>query len=273
MKIRLISSLAFGLALSTAVSAQDANSVPPAPQAPSQRHGADGWQGHRGGHEVGGLAGGGLLGTVTEVAADHYTIKTEAGETYVVHYSANTRILKQTVQNRGGRGEGSERGERGNRQQSAPETIKASDIKVGDAIIAAGETDAAAKSVGAVVVMQIDPERAKQFREMQANFGKTWLMGKVTAINETRVTLLGAVDSAAHIFQADENTTFRKHREPITLADIQVGDMVRVEGAVKDGTFIAGSVSVGGMPPGGTPSVPRDAAPAPASQPSAAQPK
>lgn len=282
MKIRLNPSLALlallalltlGLALSAILSAQDAPSIPPTSQAPSQAQGADNRQGHRGGREgwgSGGLAGGGLVGTVTEVAADHYSIKTEAGETYVVHYSPNTRILKQTAQNRG---EGGERGERGNGQRSAPEPIKPSDIKVGDAIIAAGETDAAAKSVGAVVVLQIDPERARQFREMQANFGKTWLMGKVTAINETKVTLHGTVDNTAHIFQADENTTFRKHREPVTLADVQVGDTVRVEGAVKDGSFMAASVSVMGTPPDGTVRVPRDAQPAPAPQTNPAQPK
>ena len=124
-----------------------------------------------------------------------------------------------------------------------------------------GEVDAAAKSVGAVVIAQLDPERARQMREMRANYGKTWLMGKVTAINETKVTLLGSVDNAAHAFVADEDTTFRKRREPITLADVHAGDVVRVEGAVKDGIFIAASVAVMVMPQGGT--VSRDAAPAP----------
>ncbi len=80
-------------------------------------------------------------------------------------------------------------------------------------------------------------------REMQANYGKTWLVGKVTAIEEVKVTLLGSVDNAAHSFVANENTTFRKRRDPITLADIQVGDTVRVEGAVKDGTFVATTVT------------------------------
>ena len=88
-------------------------------------------------------------------------------------------------------------------------------------------------------------------------------MGKVTAINETRVSIYAAVDNAAHAFLADENTLFRKHREPITLADLHVGDRVRVEGVVKDGIFVAASVMVMGMPQGGTPSVPHDAAPAP----------
>ena len=45
-----------------------------------------------------------------------------------------------------------------------------------------------------------------------------------------KVTLQGGPDNAAHTFVADENTTFRKRRDPITLGDIQVGDMVRVEG-------------------------------------------
>jgi hypothetical protein len=83
----------------------------------------------------------------------------------------------------------------------------------------------------------------------------------VTAINETRVSLQSTVDNAAHTFSADENTTFRKRRDPITLADVQVGDMVRVEGAVKDGTFMATSVSVLAMPQGGTPTLPRQGGP------------
>ncbi len=113
--------------------------------------------------------------------------------------------------------------------------------------------DAAAKSVGAVVVFQIDPERAKQMREMQANYGKTWLMGKVTAINETKVTLQSGIDNAAHTFVADENTTFRKRREPITLGDVQVGDNVRVEGSMQQGVFMATTVAVMGPPANGGP--------------------
>jgi hypothetical protein len=117
--------------------------------------------------------------------------------------------------------------------------------------------DAATKSVGAVMVMQIDPERAKQMREMQANHGKTWYMGKVTAIDGVKVTLMDPIDNAAHSFVADENTAFRKRRDPITLADIQVGDSIRVEGAVKDGgAFVASAVNAMGQPPAGSATVP-----------------
>ena len=192
-----------------------------------------------------GLAGRGVVGTVTAVAADHYTIKTEAGETYTVHFSANTRIVAQQPMqhqspNESGPGAGAH-------------PLKSTDIKVGDVVAALGDVDAAGKSVGAMTVLKVDPERAKQMQEMQANYGKTWLMGKVTAIDGVKITLLGTVDNTGRTFVADENTTFRRRREPITLADVQTGDMVRVEGVVKDGVFVAASVSIMGTPQPGMP--------------------
>jgi hypothetical protein len=261
MKLCLIATIALGCAFAAGLSAQDASAAPSSGQTPR----ADG-QSRRGGR--GGVFGGnGIAGTVTSVAADHYTIKTEVGESYTIHFSINTRILKQSIQR--GRGESENRPNSGGRRQGGPEgmgsnppqPLKATEIKVGDAIGVMGEVDAAAKSVGATAIVQLDPERVKEMRAMQASFGKTWLMGKVTAINEAKVVLQSSVDNAAHAFVADENTTFRKRREPITLADVQVGDMVRVEGVMKDGVFMAASVTVREMPPGGTPSIPREAAP------------
>jgi hypothetical protein len=207
------------------------------------------------------MGGRGVTGIVSVVAVDHYTVKTDAGETYTVHFSANTRIMKQGtgMRQRGGRGPGGE-GTTGTGDGAPPQTLKSTDIKIGDSIAALGEVDPAAKSVGAVVVLQIDPERARQMHEIQANYGKTWLQGKVTAIDGVKVTLMGAMDDTAHVVVADENTTFRKRREPITLADIQVGDTVRVEGAVKDGNFLATTISAMGAQ-GAPPTVPRDSPP------------
>jgi len=274
MKLCALVPALIGLALAIAASAQDAP-TPPAtsssqPQAQVQgRGGGRGWG-------VGGGMARGLMGTVTEVAADHYTIKTETGETYTVHYSANTRIMKQPARPQGaaverggqagqggGQGSGQGAGWGAGGGGNPPTPLKSTDIKVGDAITAMGDVDAAAKSVGATTVMQIDPERARQMREMQANYGKTWIMGKVTAIDGVKVTLMGAIDNTPHSFVADENTTFRKRRDPITLADIQVGDSIRVDGAVKDGSFVATAVNAMGPPPPGAPSGPRNAAPPP----------
>ena len=249
----------FALAAGAAAVAQQDAGAPP-----QQGQGGGYGQGRGGGRGMGRI-GPRLTGTVTEVAADHYVVKTEAGEVYTVHFSANTRIMKTLPHTAGAAndsqpGAGATRGggnggrdgfggRTGGGQEELPVPIKATDIKVGDVVIAGGEMDEAAKSVGAVMVVLLDPQRVKQMREMQASFGKTWLMGRVTAVNEARVTLESDVDRATHTFTADENTTFRKRRDPITLADVQVGDMVRVEGSVKGGAFMATSVSV--MGPGG----------------------
>jgi len=212
-----------------------------------------------------------LMGIVTEAAADHYTIKTDAGDVYTVHFTADTRIFKQVARQRGpgegagagdgqgqGRGQGSGGGGgRGYGGGNPPQQIKSSDIKVGDAIDVMGSVDATSKSAAATRIAQLDPAVVQQYRAMEADFGKTWLMGKVTAIDGAKITLTGVIDNALHTVVADENTSFRKRRDPITLADIQVGDTVRADGAVKDGVFTASSVNVFGMGGGETPTVPR----------------
>ena len=227
------------------------------------------------------MMGGGLMGTVTATAADQYTIKTDAGDVFIVHFSADTRILKMPAfvrreggqENSGGQGNGGAQGGWQGRGMGGnpPQQLKPTDIKVGDVIQVRGQADEAAKSVPATAIVQLDPDRVAQIREMNANFGKTWLMGRVTAIDGVKVTLTGSLDNAPHSFVADENTAFRKRRDPITLADIQVGDMVRADGALKDGIFTATAVNSMGAPPAGNPTVPRvppppgPPAPAPAS--------
>jgi len=278
MKRSLLLALFAVLALTAAAFTQE--SAPPAGQ--NSGPGNGGGYGQRGGR--GGMGGGmgammgrGVMGTVTEVAADHFTIKTEMGEVYTVHFSANTRITKQPagmrVPGAGGGGQGAGGGGRGGYGGgNPPEEIKATDIKVGDGIGAMGEIDATAKSVGAMRIVRLDPETAKWMQQEAADFGKTWLAGKITAINETTITLTGALDNAPHTVVADENTIFRKRRAPVTLADIQVGDTIRAEGAVRNGVFTAAAVNVGGGmggprlngasgPPSGAPPGPRPSAP------------
>jgi uncharacterized protein DUF5666 len=271
MKLRLLPAMFAVLAFTAAALAQDPGSAPnsSSAQAPSQNPNQNSGQGNGGGYGqrggrggMGGMMGRGLMGTVTEVAADHYTVRTEMGDVYTVHFSTNTRIIKQPAGTRGpgggGQGNGGGYG-RGGNGGNPPQEIKATDIKIGDAIVAAGDIDATAKSVGATRIVQLDPDSAKRMQEQAASFGKTWLGGKVTAINGTTITLTGALDNTPHTVAADENTTFRRRRDPITLADIQVGDTVRAEGAIKDGVFTATALSIGGGMGGPPPNGPSGA--------------
>lgn len=269
MRFRLLSIFFVSLALTCAVYAQD-------PQGPPLN--GDGQGGPQlgargfGGFLVGpGMENGrGISGVVTEVAADHFKVKTDDGQIFTVYFSVNTRIMKQPPGARvprgmRGAGGGTNRDDSYLAQRTPPQIIKAADIKVGDTIGALGEIDLAAKSIGAVAIMQVDPEVAKaaseRIAEMRASYGKTWIQGKVTAIDGVKVTLLGALDNATHSFVADENTTFRKRREPITLADIAIGDMLRADGSLKDGVFTATAVIVMGMPPSGMRGGPRNGPP------------
>ena len=86
--------------------------APAQPSQPEQAP-AGGGQGEWRGGGMGGMMGGarGLMGTVTEVGADHYTVKNDAGDVYTVFFSANTRIMRQPAGRRGpgeagGRGSG-----------------------------------------------------------------------------------------------------------------------------------------------------------------------
>jgi Domain of unknown function (DUF5666) len=275
MKIRVAFVFALAPALAAGAAAQDSGAAGQAAagqNAAGQNPGAgggDGQRGGRGGFGGMGMMGRGVTGTVTEVGADHFSVKSFQGETYTIQFSGDTRFFKMPAGVRRGEGEnGGSGGGQGNGQGGGqgrgqgrgmgnggnpPQAIKPADIKVGDAVEARGEVDATAKTVGAKSIALMDAERAAQMQAMAANFGKTWLMGKVTAIDGVKVTLTGALDNAPHSFVADENTTFRRRRDPITLADIQVGDTVRADGAVKDGAFTATAVGDMGASEGENP--------------------
>jgi hypothetical protein len=246
MKLRSLPRiLAVFVLAAAAAAAQDSATAPPSTQ--NSGSGNSGGYGQRGGHGMG-MMSRGVTGTVTEVAADRYTIKTEMGEIYTVHFSADTRIVKlpAATHGPGGGNGGQEMGGGYGRMNGGnpPQQIKASDIKVGDAIVAMGDNDATARSVSATHIIQLDPDTAKHMQEMAANFGKTWLSGKVTAMNQTTITLTGTLDKAPHTIVVDENTAFRRQRDPLTLADIQVGDTIGVLGVVKNGVFTATVVDV-----------------------------
>lgn len=247
MKTKFCFSILLGLALSAFVCAQDQNDQNSAPaQNPNatagQSSGGSGMgMGRRGGM---GMMGPGIAGTVTEAASDHFTVKTFEGEVYTVKFGENTRFMKMQP------GMGRQRGMRGGGGMGGnpPEQIKADQIKADDSISARGKIDSSSKTVDARRIMLLDPRMAERMRQMAADYGKTWLMGRVTAIEGNKVTLMGSQDQTPHTFVVNENTEFLERRNPITLADVKTGDMIRVQGSVSDGTFTASSVHVMSMP-------------------------
>ncbi len=202
----LLCSLAFAPAL--ALSAQE-----PDAQANPQRD----RQGERRGGFMG--MGSAVHGTVTAIAGSEFTIKTEDGTIYKIATGPNTHIMKDR------------------------QPIKATDIHAGDVVMTGGEVDEKAHTVGAVFLAVLDAEQVARMKQMQADFGKTWTAGKITAINDLNLTI-ERPDKKTQTIAVDENTSFQKHRESITLADIKVGDTVTSRGALKDGNFVATLLTV-----------------------------
>jgi hypothetical protein len=207
-----------------------------------------------GGQGMAALAEHGVQGTVTAVSGSDITVRTEDGATYKIETGANTRFRKQRDQ------------------------IKLTDIHVGDMVGAFGDKDEKAKTVGAIAVMVFDKE---QFEKAKADFGKTWTAGTIQSIDETKITIKRP-DNVVQTIVVDENTSFRKRRDSITLADIKVGDNVNARGALQGANFLATNLSVGGpgggfrggprpggaQGPGGAQADPNAPAPAPTNPPS-----
>jgi hypothetical protein len=199
------------------------------------------------------FAGGQMVrGTVTAVAADRLTVKTEAGDIYQVAISANTRVTKER------------------------QPLKLTDIKAGDGVGAMGVLDPATKTVHAVFVGVIDAEQIKKARE---GMGKVYITGKVTAIDMDglKLTVLRP-DGVSQVIGVDEQTSFKRggrrmaalasgagvgevgssaaersngatssgnsSGESITFADVKVGDSVAGRGALKNGVFVPTELGV-----------------------------
>jgi len=174
--------------------------------------------------------GNGAMGKVTAVSGTDLTIRDDQGQVYKVETGPNTRIRR-------------------NREEA-----KLSDIHVGDTIMAAGNLDEQARSIGAMFVVVLDPQQAAEAEKRRAEFGKTWTAGKVTAIKDLTVTI-ERPDKVTQTIAVDENTTFHKgmrgNATDITFPEIKVGDMVTAQGALQGGNFLATSLSVMERRPGG----------------------
>lgn len=163
----------------------------------------------------------GVQGDVTAISGSTITVKNEQGETYSVLTGPNTHFRKQR------------------------DEIQMSDIHVGDMIAVFGDKDPKAKTIGAAFVAVVDKAR---YEQMRAEFGKTWTAGVVQSIDGTNI-VIKRPDNVTQTIAVDENTSFHRRRDDITLLDIKPGDNVGARGSLQNGTFLATMVNV--RPKGG----------------------
>jgi len=123
-----------------------------------------------------------VRGTVTATEADHLTVKTDAGDVYQVVVTTNTRMMKDR------------------------QPVKLADVHAGDGVGAMGVIDAPTKTVHAAMLFVVD---AAQVKKMKEDMGKTYISGKVTAIDDVQLTVHRS-DGVDQKISVDEGTSFRK---------------------------------------------------------------
>lgn len=128
---------------------------------------------------------------------------------------------------------------------------KASDFKVGDIVMVRGDQNpdntVTAKTIGGRTNGPGGGPAAGGggFFAAGGTLGKDYVMGQVKAIDPPRLTIL-RTDNVTQTLELTEETTLRRGRESITMADIQVGDHVVAHGAMQNNLFVPKGVMVMG---------------------------
>jgi len=180
---------------------------------PSQNSGASGEQ--RRGGERGFQRGQGVVGTITAINGNSVTIKSFEGKTATVNVTPQTTLRKD--------------------QQQA----KLADFKVGDMVFVRGEP--AGENTWNAAMMGSRSEATRRFHE---GMGKQFIVGEIKSIDGRNLTI-ARVDGVTQSITVDENTSFRKNGESVTLGDFAPGEHVFVRGEMKNGVFVPSLLNAG----------------------------
>ena len=155
-----------------------------------------------------------IRGTVARVAGSSVYVKVHDGLVYQVETGANTHFVKNGA------------------------AAAASAPHPGDTVLAGGELDSKKHVLGAVFVAVVDAEELLELDQRRAQWGKTWVAGTVTAKRGTEL-VVKRPDGVVNTISVDEDTSFRKRHQSITLPDVQVGDGMTATGVQDKNVFTA----------------------------------
>src|SRR6266481_3229964 len=119
---------------------------------------------------------------------------------------------------------------------------KLEDFRVGDMVFVRGEENAD-HSVTALLIGGRSGGGPEGGARVLGEMGKDFVVGEVKSIDAPNLTVL-CPDNVTQTLELNEETSLRRGRESITMADIQVGDHVVVRGGVQKNTFVPKNVMV-----------------------------
>jgi co-chaperonin GroES (HSP10) len=168
-------------------------------------------------------------GTVTAIAGNSLTLKTDAGQQVVISVPDGTRILQVAP---------------GSTDLKSAQTITLTNIAAGDRVLVNGKAgDDAATFAASRVILMKSTDIAQKHAEEQADWQKRGTGGIVKAVSAGSGTLTVSVGAKEVAVNTSGTTQFRRYAgdsvkfedaRPGTLAQIQNGDQLRVRGAKSD---------------------------------------
>jgi preprotein translocase subunit YajC len=135
---------------------------------------------------------------------------------------------------------------RKDRQPAKLGDFKVGDFKVGDMVFVRGEEDTNHGVTGLMIAGRSGGGPEGNGRGLGSGFGelgKDFVIGEVKSVDAPKITVLRP-DNVTQTMELNEETSLRKGRESITMADIQPGDHIVVRGGVQNNAFVPKNVMV-----------------------------
>lgn len=152
----------------------------------------------------------GAAGVITAISPGQMTIKSMDGKTSTIALTGKTEFHVDR------------------------QPAKFSDFKVGDGVLIRGTNTGENEWQADLVAKRANNGGEAEIREA---LGKKFIVGEISAINGVQLTILRP-DGVSQTIAVDENTSFRKQGESVTLADFKVGDHVFGRGELKENVFV-----------------------------------
>ena len=163
----------------------------------------------------------GVGGEIIAFESSTITVQTFRGGSAKIKITSSTRLMK----------DGKE--------------AKLSDFKLGDRIFASGEQDKDGVWTAQMLGQRGPGGGMGGMQARPEDNGKTYILGELTKIDGTRLTVRKP-DNTEQVIEVDDNTSFHnERRESVTLADVKVGDFLRGRGTLKNGVFVPQELNAG----------------------------
>ena len=129
-------------------------------------------------------------------------------------------------------------------RQGRQQELQLEDLKPGDQIMVAGSANENKDFQARMVRRVTQEELARMLKPGEAVFGE------IVAVDKGQLKLRNRMQGE-RVIVVNEQTTFMKEGQPITLKDLRVGDRVFATGKETNGQFIATRVATGQFQRGG----------------------